>query len=439
MFEFSLALSFFSLCTWVYLFFTFPFRPSLIVVLYSFFSFSIRPISVSLCENFSPFYMYNAHTYDLGVLLTNICVFLYLIFYLITARSGRAIEGYDKIRLRRFANYLLFLTTGVLVLAVLIFGQAILPGMRATGLSKAAAGSQIFFAIVSTLVVPAIALRIFLFVDPKSSRQSRYLDVIAIVVLMSLSMLFYQRGPAIQGIVLGIFVSSSYLLRRKIYLLFRLLPLMILGVFVIVEGRAIVSQSVLWIYGGENLSASNSGQSRSLSCKIAMSGSQEHDQVWPTVFEFTRQMGHDYYKNLFAAIFRPFYSAEERDFIGLQTSVDALNLFNDSDTYLSKNFGFSITGWQYQYFSIGILVIPLAVLLGSLSALLENRMVNSSQLTVFGFLRIVIFFQLIGFVNGAFDERLKWLVFSVVLLLLVFILSRIKLIRTKSGGSVAAR
>lgn len=433
MLEFAFCLSFISMIVWTYLFYKYPFRPSFIIVLYSFFSFGVRPLAVSLCEDFSPFYMFKQATYDLGVLVTNLCVFIYLLSYLFAARSGVVIKSYDKKKLRYFSKYLFALTVAFLILAVSIFGQTILPGTRSTGLSKAASGSQVFFAIVSTLVVPAIALRIFLFIEPQSSMQQRSKDLICIAVLIVLSMLFYQRGPAIQGIILGFFLSTAYLSKRRLYLFMRVLPLLLLGAVVILEGRSIVSQGVSWFYGAEKIISSQSTDGITRSCKIAMSGSQEHDQVWPTVFEFTAQVGHDYYMNLFAAVFRPFYTAEEREIMGLQTSVDSLNLFNDSETYLGKNFGFSITGWQYQYFSIGILVFPMAIVLGLLSALLENKLLVSHTLDISKFLRVLVIFHIVGMLNGAFDERLKWVVFSAILLLLVFWVSKIKLIQSRLG------
>jgi hypothetical protein len=378
--------------------------------------------------------MFKQSTYDLGVLVTNLCVLIYLLSYIVVARSGLTIKDYDKAKLRLLANYLFFLTVAFLALAIVIFGQSILPGTRSTGLSKAASGSQVFFAIVSTLVVPAIAIRIFLFVEPRSSKQRRLKDLIFIGVLIMLSMIFYQRGPAIQGIILGFFLSTAYLPKRRFYLFMRMLPLLVLGAVVIMEGRSMVSQGVSWLYGSEKIASYHSPVAKSRSCKIAMSGSQEHDQVWPTVFEFTSQVGHDYYKNLFAAVFRPFYTVEERDLMGLQTSVDSLNLFNDSETYLSRNFGFSITSWQYQYFSIGILVFPMAVFLGLFSAKLENRLIASNDLDVMKFFRVLIVFHVVGMLNGAFDERLKWVVFSVLLLLLVFSSLRVRVIRFRLGN-----
>ena len=43
--------------------------------------------------------------------------------------------------------------------------------------------------------------------------------------------------------------------------------------------------------------------------------------------------------------------------MGLKTSVDTLNIFNDAQSYLDVNFGFSISVVQYHYFSLGMLFV----------------------------------------------------------------------------------
>lgn len=427
MLEVGVLISFFSFMIWVFLFVKAPFRPSLVILTYSFFSFSIRPIAVATCSQFSPFYMFNQRDYEIGILLVNGCIFIYLLSYAAFFKRGLRVDVIDYSGLRKLANVIFILIVLFLVVALAIFGPAILPGMRTTGLSKAASGSQVFFAIVSTLVVPAIALRILLFSDRGSTWKVRAVDMIMISIIMILSMIFYQRGPAIQGVALGMFLALISKNRNRVYLYFRMVPLLLLGAIVVIEGRSLVSKSVVSVYGGGAVASSYSTDTRSLSCRVAMSGSQEHDQVWPTVFEYVERNGPDYYKNLFSAIFRPFYSAEERDKMNLSTSVDALNIFNDPDTYLDRNFGFSITGWQYHYFSAGVLVLPFAFIIGMTSAVLENRIIRSSTLNYYTFLRLLIVVQLIGFLNGAFDERLKWLIFSIILLSLAFKASRVRI------------
>jgi hypothetical protein len=410
--------SFFSLITLAILFRLSPFRYSQIVILFAVFSFVVRPVSSALCDNFHPFYYFDSLLYVKGVYISLAYFFFYMMGLLLFIRSKSSMEPVyvNFLEVKRLLTVLLVIILLVDIACLALFGTAILPGIRTTGLSKAAAGAQIFFAITSSLTFVATALSVLLLVQDRKSLLSNVFKLCACFVL---SMIFYQRGSFIMGGIFGLFllacIDRKFLFQdisKKVVLFASLL-------LVILYGRPLISQTIAIAFPNETNITEYVKYEKPLECKISNTANQEHDQVWPTLLSYTEQEGYDLYKNIVASISRPFLSADEREKFGLMTSVDTLNIYNDRDTYLSRNFGFSISVVHYHYYSIGLVSVMFAFILGAFTSLLENKMNVFGEVGRNEILKLAVFYQIILLLNSAFDERLKWVVINILLITMV--------------------
>lgn len=409
----------------VYMFMRAPFRPSQFMLAVMIYSFCVRPIASGLCENFSPFYLYTESLYIQGVLLSNACLAIFATGLAISLRNRETQREVDFPRLKTFANWMLIGCVVVDVAAIAIYGLAFLPGQRQTGLSLAAPGSQVFFALVTIMTVIGVAVTIFgaLVGRQHVSVQGSLLKLGAFFLL---SMIFFQRGALLNGIVLGLFLASLY--SRTFYLnnIGRSLAA-VAAVFVVAfQGRNIITGVVNWASGNNASPAVLSlTYKQSFACSISNRGSQEHDQAWPAVLQYGSHFGPDGYRNLLAAITRPFMTSSQRDQSGALTSVDNLNIYNDAHNYLTYNFGFSISPFQYHFYSAGYAVLLIAFGLGVAASLVENSM-SRQNLTLMGFLLIFLLFQLLLLITGAIDEQLRWSILSAVLAIFFVFVTRVR-------------
>lgn len=403
-----------------YLFVKYPFRPTQYIVLIAMYSFTVRPIATSLCDTFSPFYMYTAELYSEGALLGIGLLSLYVTGLVFGARRQPQQAEVDFAWLRSLATWSLmgciFLDLGALAL----YGTVFLPGERQAGLQMTAPGIQIFFAFVSIFTVIGVSVTTF----GATSSQSRFsLARIAVylVLFFVLSMAFSQRGALLSGIVLGLFMSG--LRSRTFYKenIRRTLAALVGITFIAFQGRSIIANVVGFFTG------SSAGQGwvdlvgysgETLPCRIANQSAQEHDQAWPTLLQYVDTFGPDYYVNLVAALARSFLGSGQRDALNLLTSVDQLNIYNNAGVYLSSNFGFSISPFQYHYFSAGLIAVPIALLLGIGSSWTENTM-SRCRLDALGFVKFFILYQVLMLLNSAVDEQLRWSILSSLVIVIV--------------------
>ena len=387
-----------------------PFRPSQYFALIGLFSFAVRPVASGACEFFAPFYYFELGLYDRGVILGNLGLVAFVVGLAASARQSRSIAAVDVRQLGLFAEFLLVLAAGLDVVALQLFGTAILPGVRTTGLQQAASGSQVFFAVVSAITVLGMGLSVFCFLTRRPG-SSVIRGVFRIAVFFLISMVFYQRGALLIGIVFGLFLMGLHDRRfftrnktRMVAVFAAMLILATLGRQLITEVVAFVEPSVV---AGEQ-QAVNAPDTPP--CRIANVANQEHDQVWPTLLLYVDQFGADYFANITAALFRPFLSASQRDRLGLTTSVDALNIYNDAQSYLDVNFGFSISVIQYHYFSVGLLFVISLGLAGYLVSRIENAIGGARRqvMNVRFMVRAVLVLNGSYLLSGPFDEQLKW-------------------------------
>ena len=354
-----------------------PFRPSQYISLIMLYSFSVRPIATSYCATFLPFYLYDDYSYAIGSIIGISCLCLYTTGLMLARRSVIKPTAIDFVWLQRLSNLALI---GCLVLdiaALGIYGSVFLPGQRQAGLSITAPGSQIFFALVSILTLIGTAIVVF---GVTSDRVKVSLSNSAIRFLMffSLSMIFIQRGALLSGIVLGLFMSSIYSSTFFIKNIWRSLGALV-GIFVVAsQGRWLISALVGHFTGTGTPDAMPAERGVGFACGIANVSSQEHDQVWPTLLHYTQLFGYDYYYNLVSSIVRPFLTSDQRSGLGYLTSVDTLNIYNNASVYLTSNFGFSISPFQYHFYSVGFLVFPIALALGLASSAVENTMARQA-------------------------------------------------------------
>ncbi|MGI9887709.1 hypothetical protein [Vibrio chagasii] len=412
-----LFFSFFTLSTLVFLFNVSPFRYSQIVILFAVFSFVVRPISSALCDTFYSFYYFDKTLYIEGVYISLAYFFFYMMGLILFVRRKINLVPVtiNILEIKRLLTLLLIIILFVDIACLVVFGVAILPGIRTTGLSKAASGAQVFFAVTSSLTFVATALCVLLLIQDKKSLMS---SLIKLCLCFALSMIFYQRGSFIMGGIFGLFLVACIDRNALFKDIFRKIVLFVSLTLVILYGRTLVSQAIAIIFPQDTNFTEFVKYEQPLECKISNKANQEHDQVWPTLITYTEQEGYDFYKNIIASISRPFLSADDREKYGLMTSVDTLNIFNDRDTYLNKNFGFSLSVVHYHYYSIGLVSVLFAFFLGSITSLLENKM-YVHELGRRGILKLAIIYQIILLFNSAFDERLKWVVINILLITIV--------------------
>ncbi|EOC1800109.1 hypothetical protein ACI1IE_002116 [Vibrio vulnificus] len=412
---FVIATTLISVCILTYLFYVAPFRQTQVALVYMVFSFQIRPIASGLCDNFRSFYYFSENLYVEGVIYSSIVVTCVALICMVSYRPNAKIVSVDVPSLRNLTNILLILSTATVFFALLIYGTSILPGFRTAGLSKSAPGSQIFFAFTSVFAMFGVSLISFLFLTKNSSLKY---SLCVFVVFFLLVMVFNQRGALIGGIFIGMFLSGmvnrKYIfkdIKSKISLIVALL-------IIAAYGRAIIYNVVDVFTKVDSIEYVSHVESQSLFCKISSKPNQEHDQVWPVLFKYEQEHGNDFYRNLLSSVFRSFLSADERMDNNLMTAVDTLNIYNDRSTYLGKNFGFSIPGMLYQYYSVGIVFFITLPIIYILSTFYENR-IKIVRLNAQTFFKIVLLNQFVVFFTNAWDERLKWLIISVLAMYLV--------------------
>ena len=397
----------------IFLFLKNPFRPSQFFILVSIFSFCIRPIATSSCDFFRPFYFFNPAMYFSGVVFANIGLTLFSSALLFTTRQSNSTQNVDPLEFNRFSNYIVILLVITDVFALVVFGQAILPGFRDSGLQATAQGSQVVFAVVNLLTVLGVASSLFCYISPRVNAPVLK-AALRLLIIFLLSMLFYQRGPFISGVLLGLFICSiddrNFIYRNYKKVILALTIVLIVAVL----GRPLILLIFELIAGSAGLQNSFTFVSQeSLHCGIANSPNQEHDQVWPILITYVDTFGPDYYYNLLSSIFRPFLNSEDRDRWGLFTSVDALNTYNDAKTYLDKNFGFSLSAFNYHYFALGPLFLAVTPILGVTTGFVENS-VKSPRINLVSFGKIFLKYNLLITMFGAVDEQIKWLILNSV-------------------------
>lgn len=408
-----------------YMFMRAPFRPSQFILAVMTYSFCVRPIASGLCENFYPFYLYTEKLYIQGVLISSVCIAVFATGLAVSLRHREMRRKVDFPRLKKLANWMLVGCIVTDALALIIYGLAFLPGERETGLSLAAPGSQVFFALVTIMTIIGVAVTIF---GALVGRQHFSIgeSLLKLAGFFLLSMIFFQRGALLNGIVLGLFLASLY--SRTFYLsnIGRSLAAVSAVFLVAFQGRSIITAVVNWASGDTTSEAVRPlTYNESFACGISNHGSQEHDQVWPTVLQYVTTFGPDGYRNLLAAVTRPFLTSDQRDQMGALTSVDNLNIYNNAHNYLTFNFGFSISAFQYHFYSAGYLTLMIAFILGVVASMVENRM-SRQNLTLMGFLITFLLFQLLLLITGAIDEQLRWSILSAVLAVVFVYITRIR-------------
>lgn len=404
-----------SLLGWIFL--RNSFRPSQFFAATALFSFAVRPLASEACEFFTPFYYFELGLYERGVILANVGLTVFVAGLFIGARPIRKGFAVNTRQLGYFAEFLLAIAALLDIAALQLFGTAILPGVRTTGLQQAASGSQIFFAAVSAVTVLGMGLSVLCFLT-RQPGMSVLRMILRIAGFFLISMIFYQRGALLVGIVFGMFLmglyDSRFFIRNKVRMMSVFAGMLLLATL----GRQLITEVVALVEPSVAVAEQSVvGVNDSVACRIANTANQEHDQVWPTLIPYVDQYGADHFANVTAAVFRPFLSASQRDRLDLTTSVDALNIYNDSQSYLDLNFGFSISVIQYHYFSMGSLFVLSLAVAGFFTSRIENAIdrVRNVVIDARFMIRAVLVLNGSYLLNGPFDEQLKWaLINSVV-------------------------
>jgi hypothetical protein len=394
------------------------------------YSFCARPIASGMCDAFLPFYFYTDDLYAQGTVIGIVCLCLYTTGLMLGLRAVSRQRVVDFSWLHRVATLALVSCILLDVTALAIYGAIFLPGEREAGLGITAPGSQVYFALVSVMTLIGTAITAF---GATSGRvQVSIVSAgVRFFLFFLLSMIFFQRGALLSGIVLGLFMSSIYSKTFFLKNVWRSLAALAGVIFIAFQGRAFISR-VIALVSGKPMVEEVGVWRDTLVCRIANQGSQEHDQVWPTVIHYQSIYGPDYYFNLIASLLRSFLSSAQRAELGFLTSVDSLNIYNNASTYLTLNFGFSISPFQYHYYSAGIFALPISLALGFFSSRTENAMA-SHPMTARGFVLFVFLYQLLLLLNGAFDEQLRWSVLSCLLVLMLA--GSIRVIRGSGRGA----
>lgn len=400
------------------------FRPSQYLSLIALFSFAVRPFATAQCDFFVPFYYFEPGLYADGVYLGNGALTLYNMGLLVAARRQIAVPKFALAELALLADFTLIVAVVLDLVTLSLFGTAILPGVRTTGLQQAAAGSQIFFAMVSGLTVVGFGLAVACaIIQPRGMMRS----LVRIVGFFAISMLFYQRGALLLGGVLGLMIASTFDPRFYTKRAGRTVAVLVLLVMVAMFARPIITAVVTQFEPATQVSGSAGPVvPQTAACSIANVANQEHDQVWPTTFVFVERYGPDYFRNIAAAFLRPFINADERDNLGFTTSVDSLNLYNDAQSYLDFNFGFSISSFQYYYYSVGYFCLIMVLMVGFATSYVENKMGNNSSIIDSRLLiRSLLILNFVILFASPVDEQLKWAVTNLVISLTIIGLFRL--------------
>lgn len=397
--------------TLAYSFYICPFRPHQFLLVSFMFSFGIRPLLTTYCDTFISFYRYSDDLYAQGTMLSLIYSFFLctpvFLFSRFSKNSKKSII-IEQAELEIYLKFLLFLNILVVFVCLAIYGVAILPGVRTVGLSLAAPGSQVFYAIVSVITPLSIAIIVFLGLTHTFDKKL----VICLIVTVGCAMVFNQRGNIIAGFFLGLYICAVFSRSRFFRNAGKKLFVLSIIVLVAMYARPAISYLISLLVQSDAVNSPLVYGNQSLACKISMTPNQEHDQVWPIALEYISIHGNNWFTNILHAFTRPFYSLDQREALGLLTVNDALNIFNDRFNYLVLNLGFSLPGMIYQYISIGPFFVVSGFLLFSLTVFLENKIEVQSykSRTILKFYFLSVF---VNFINGPIDDSLKWLVFSV--------------------------
>jgi hypothetical protein len=367
--------------------------------------------------------MFNPNTYNIGTTLANLALDLFTVVVVFATRMSKPTIHFNALDIYKFSTFLVFTLAIVDASTLIIFGQDILPGFRSAGLQATAAGSQISFAIVSVITILGVGLTVFSHVSSeiKTSNAGVTARLLAFTVF---SMIFYQRASMILGLMFGLFLCG--IMNRKFInnSLTKSISAIALVFIIAVFARTFITDVVERVVGFSINSAQVSFEENpSFACKIANSPNQEHDQVWPVTISYVDAYGPDHYYNLVAAVFRPFLNSESRDTLGLLTSVDSLNIYNDSSNYLTKNFGFSLSAMSYHYYSLGPLFLIVFPILGLFTTSIEN-LTQSKKIDFKRTGALFVSFNLLQLFFGAIDEQLKWLVINIVGYYILLVLFR---------------
>lgn len=387
-----------------------PLRQTQVFLIYACFSFVLRPVASGICHDFNPFYNFPPQDYIHGVFLGSTYILLFTIVVAVFSRPYTHRVAFDPKQLQQLLTLLFIVCVASVSMALGLYGTTILPGFRSTGLSIAAPGSQIFFAITAVCTHAGVSLAVLLMLSVRSAVMR---NVWFLLGFFFLSMVFYQRGSYIAGVLFGLFVAGYYNRKRLLSAAPKIVLLCTILITVAVFGRSIIVGTVNFLY--EESAQAKYENTTTVACSIANSANQEHDQVWPILVRYVDEKGLDYYKNFLAALSRPFLSSDARQHYGLATSVDNVNIYNDADNYLERNFGFSLHGMHYHFYAVGGLFLLIAIIVAAISVRVENQ-IKVTMIDARGFLRLVIINQFLIFLLGAFDERLKWFVMSVSLM-----------------------
>ncbi|HIF9133594.1 TPA: hypothetical protein ACX6QB_001900 [Photobacterium damselae] len=424
-----------SIISLLYSFYIAPFKPHQVVLFFILFSFGFRPFFTSMCDAFRPFYRFDLELYSQGVYLSLIYVIFFIIPIILYSRRVSFNKDKLSINILELEFYLKLITLIVLLTVFacfLVYGKTILPGYRTVGLSLVAPGSQVYYAIVSTLSPIAISILFFLMLNVKVKIQY----ILYLFLLLILTMIFNQRGSIINGCFIGLFLSATF--SRKIFFkngLKKIIVILAICLFSLYS-RVIILDIVSSVFNDNNsMQIVSNANKESFSCKIAMTPNQEHDQVWPVALMYIEQHGNDMYKSIYSSIFRPFYSLDDRETMGIMTVNDQLNIFNDRINYLTLNFGFSLPGMIYQYFSIGYFFIFSSFFISLVIVKMENK-IRLNSMGIKSVIVVCLLFNFVNFITGPWDDNLKWFMFTTILIFLFYNFSKVFFYRLLSKFNV---
>jgi hypothetical protein len=407
----SYILSIINIAILVRLFSKFPFRISQFFYANMIYAFCVRPIFVALCDRFTPFYFFEQSMYDYGIFISNIILLIFGVTLILFSKHVNKTVSIEINNLKLVIYVTLIFSLATTIAAIFIYGTSILPGFRSSGLQLSASGSQIFFALASIFTMIGVSA-CFILLGFSLDRKTNILwPMVFIFLFFIISMIFYQRGPFIIGAISGLTIASmankNFIKKnwRKL-----VTPIAVIMLVAIV-GRPLISYITQSSVGQFQADAygSNYGWSNTGACMIANSGNQEHDQVWPIIILHKSQHEFNFFDSIQSAIFRPFLSLESRISSGKTTSVDSLNLANDYNTFLSYNFGFSITFIQYHYYLFGYFSIFSIIIFTFIAANIENKLYYS-RIGLDEIIKITLLLGTVQLSLSAIDEQFRWFI-----------------------------
>jgi hypothetical protein len=139
----------------------------------------------------------------------------------------------------------------------------------------------------------------------------------------------------------------------------------------------------------------------------------DNNDVWPVVQTYVQENGYRLGSTLISLPVR-FITPAGRQSTGMMTAVDEVNEFYWGEDYWVSNFGFNVNLAQEIYLNFGWLLLPITVISGLLTGLIDRWLINVKRISV-----STIYMATAAIVTGGFLGELSGTIQWVIAYLIV--------------------